>query len=470
MALANFFDKAALAAAQVLQGIDYEHVADMLAHEVVGLAFDDQATHSSEGRETLALSINLLARLYPHLAIIPLGQHAQTYTQHLVKIADAINPDIVIDDTSHVSALLVVGTTAGPAGVPAIYIGSDGWIVRVSPDAPTGSGATNNPYGAGAAACFGAANIFRIIFHKYLPHTALDQAFAMSLLDYQPNACELRNPPLTSIDLGETHLVGAGAIGNGTLWAFARTPQLRGILHVIDHEAIELTNLQRYILAFQADIGTSKVLLAERLFHNTTIECQPHAERWGVYLRTRGNWDLQRVAVAVDSDEDRWAIQAALPRWIANAWTQIGDLGISRHTFLGDQACLMCLYLPDRDRPSADQVVAAAVGLPEAKEEVRYLLYTGAPVNRSLLERVASALHVPLEPLLAFEGQPLQSFYTQALWRCSIASWRHTRGCAASRGRSTCLPIGTGWHYARRRDHCPCRQFEGGTTPGRNQA
>ena len=178
---------------------------------------------------------------------------------------------------------------------------------------------------------------------------------------------------------------------------------------------IELTNLQRYILAFQADIGTPKVLLAERLFHDTTIECQPHFERWGAYLRTRGNWDLQRVAVAVDSDEDRRAIQAALPRWIANAWTQIGDLGISRHTFLGDQACLMCLYLPGRDRPSADQVVAAAIGLPEAKEEIRYLLYTGAPTTRVLLERAASALHVPLEPLLAFEGQPLQSFYTQAI-------------------------------------------------------
>lgn len=416
MALANFFDKAALAAAQVLQGVDYEHVADMLEHEVVGLAFDDQAMHSSEGRETLALSINLLARLYPHLGIIPLGKHAQTYAQHLAKIADAINPGIVIDDdASHVSALLVVGATAGPAGVPTIYIGSDGWIVRVSPDAPTGSGTTHNPCGAGAAACFGAANIFRIIFRKYLPHATVDQAFAMSLLDYQPNASELRNPPLTPIDLGETHLVGAGAIGNGTLWALSRTPQLRGRLHIIDHEDIELTNLQRYVLAFQADIGTSKVLLADRLFHDTTIKCQPHAERWGEYLRTRGNWYLQRVAVAVDSDEDRRAIQAALPLWIANAWTQIGDLGISRHTLLGDRACLMCLYLPDQDRPSADQVVAEAIGLPEAREEVRYLLYTGSPVTRALLERAAAALRVPLEPLLLFEGQPLRSFYTQAI-------------------------------------------------------
>lgn len=415
MTLANFFDKAALAATQVLQGIDYDHVAAVLQDQVVGLAFDDQATHSREGMVTLELAVNLLARLYPSLAILPQGEQAQRHAEGLLKIAHAINPAITIKDVTHVSVLLAVGMLVFSLDVPTIYVGSDGWMVHVSPDAPVGSGSTHNPFGAGAAACFGAANIFRIVFSKYLAHAAVDRPFIMSMLDYQPNSPQVLNPALPAIELGETHLVGAGAIGNGALWALSHAPQVHGMLHVIDHEHIDLTNLQRYVLAFQDDIGTPKVTLAKRVLQQTTIACSPHAERWGDYLRNRGDWNLQRVAVAVDSDEDRRAIQAALPLWIANAWTQVGDLGVSRHTFLGNQACLMCLYLPDQERPSDDQVVAAAIGLPEAKEEVRLLLYTGAPVPRSLLERVASAMGVAVEPLLAFEGQPLRSFYTQAI-------------------------------------------------------
>jgi molybdopterin/thiamine biosynthesis adenylyltransferase len=127
------------------------------------------------------------------------------------------------------------------------------------------------------------------------------------------------------------------------MWALARTPGLQGTLHVIDAEKIDLTNLQRYVLTGQQHVGTAKVTLANRVLQSTPLVVHPHQQRWGEYLRTRNDWHFQRVAVALDSAADRRAVQAALPEWIVNAWTQPGDLGVSRHTFLDDQACLTCL-------------------------------------------------------------------------------------------------------------------------------
>jgi hypothetical protein len=117
----------------------------------------------------------------------------------------------------------------------------------------------------------------------------------------------------------------------------------------------------------------------------------------------------------VDSLIDRCAIQASLPRWIANAWTQTGDLGISRHDYIGDQACLMCLYIPEGGQKAYDQLIADAIGLPQCVMEVREMLYLGKSVDKEFITRIAVALNIPVDPLLQFEGKPLQTFYSEAV-------------------------------------------------------
>lgn len=416
MALANFFDKSALAASQVLRGVDQAAFATIVERHTVGLMFDDAAVSSPEGIPTLHLCMNLFARLYSRIVILAHGAIAESVEPELVHLAYAINPNIdIAHPSTDISALLVVGTTPSFLPTPTVYIGSDGWLVRLSPDAPVGSGITRNPYGAGAAACFGVANIFRILFGDYLLNGVPDQSFTLSLLDYGTNPETPFNPEIESIDLEEVHLVGLGAIGNAALWALDRTPGLRGTLHIIDHECIELSNLQRYVLTTQQHLGIKKTDLAHDSLQPTALDVQPHASRWGDYLRDRQNWQLKRVAVAVDSAADRRAIQASLPYWIANAWTQAGDLGLSRHTFLGDQACLMCLYLPTEATKNQDQLIAEAIGLPHARDDVRTLLATQQPIPRMLLQDVAAALDIPVEPLLAFEGKSLRTFYTEAI-------------------------------------------------------
>jgi hypothetical protein len=383
-------------------------------------------------RLTLELAVDLLARLYPRLAIAPIGDSVPTqleeYAARLSERARAINPGIDLQRTlDDVTICLVAGGTALDHGCAAIYLGSDGWIARTTTEGPVSSGASNIPFGAGAASCFGTAAIFRQVFAPYLPtrgRSAIGVELNVSLLDLAP---ENQQPPnalwsgSATIDIGDCYLVGAGAIGNGVLWALSRAPDTRGTLHVVDGESIDLTNLQRYILTCQESVGDPKVVLAERAFApviaGNRIAVVPHALHWGPFVRARGRYTFDRVLLAVDSAEDRIAVQASLPRWIANAWTQPENVGVSRHDFLGDGPCVACLYMPSGRTKNRDTLYAEVLGTTDPEEllEVRKLLFYGCPVGRAFLERTAARLGRPLEQLLPFENVSLEAFYVGAV-------------------------------------------------------
>ncbi len=414
MAIANFFGKAALAAQHILHGIEYGPLTEMLNSITIGLAYDDAAAQSPEGIITLELAVNLFARFYPRLSILSQGETAIQLRARLCDQVQAINPEIEILETRDAQAWLIVGNSAAPS-TPSVYTGSDGWIARLSSQAPVGSGNTVNPFGAAAAACFGVANIFRHLMHGHLEYAAPDDAISLSMLDLEPNSPNPANPAWMPPDLGECHLVGLGAVGNAAVWTLARAPGLTGTLHLIDHECAELSNLQRYVLTTQANQVTPKVTIAADALSGSGILIHPHQQRWAEYMGERGNWYLPSVAVAVDRADDRMAVQASLPKWLVNAWTGHGDVGISRHDFIGGHACLVCLYYPRGEQLSEDARIAQEIGLPEAVKEIRTYLYTNAGVPRELLGRIASSVGIPLDPLLAYEGKPLREFYSRAI-------------------------------------------------------
>ncbi len=246
MALGNFFDKAALAASHILHGYDYTSFATRLEAHTVGVAFDATAMRSPEAKITLDLAVNLLARLYPRIALRSLDEDADVLVNTLTEYARTINPAIDVEsELDRSTVCMIVGETRVTVVERVLYIGSSGWLAKFSRQEPVGSGTTANPFGAGAAACIGAANVFRMLFHDQLVNASVDAAFTLSLLDYTVNEPSPLNPSLAPIELGECHLVGLGAIGNGALWAWRRTPGLSGVVHGVDDEIIGMTNLQR---------------------------------------------------------------------------------------------------------------------------------------------------------------------------------------------------------------------------------
>lgn len=416
MALANFIDRAATAAAQVLADFHLADFKALLEKQVVAVSFDGQAASCAEGQATLDLTIRLMARLYPVLAILPLDQGANSLARTLEHLAKSINPGIGIRHSGKNATVGVVAGAVRPSlRCPTFFMGSQGWTAKLSRAGPVQSGSSLLPYGADGASCLAAANVFRTIFGHQLTGADLDDSIDLCLRTYgrgkavDPSSCDL------SVDLGETHLVGLGAIGHGALWALARQPGLSGRLHVIDHEAIELSNLQRYVLAGQSNVGTSKAALASAGLRTTGLEVEAHPVKWADYIARRGDWFLERVGVALDTSADRIAVQGALPRWIANAWTQEHDLGISRHGFDDGKACLCCMYIPHGRSKDEHLLIAEELGIPDAHEQVKTLLQTNTGVAADFVARIATAMGVPFEPLATFVGQPLRSFYQQAI-------------------------------------------------------
>ncbi|MBY5543666.1 E2 ligase fold family C protein [Rhizobium leguminosarum] len=429
MALAKYFIRAATAASQILQGFDAEDFEELLNDLVIGIAFDEQAC-AAEGRASLDLLVRLVARLYPTICLLPSGDEAKKLAKNLASLARSINEDITIArrGSSALSHCLVVGSTDPEISCPKFFLGSDGWIAKFSAEGPVGAGSSNNAFGAGAAACIAASNLFRHIFRDQITGAIVDEAVTFSLFDYAPGS--RANPPIldTALDL---FLLGLGAIGNGAVWALSRVPHLQGHLQVVDGEQVDQGNLQRYVLALERDIGQSKVKLARRyLKAQRDLAVDGHSARWQTLPIVRC---MQHVAIALDTAADRIAVQGTLPRWTVNSWTQRGDLGVSHHGFEGEMACLACLYLPNGAVPDEDQVIAEALGLEDRKMEiVRPMLHNGAPVNEELMREIASRLTIPVEPLLPFVGQPLRTFYQGAI--CGGAVFELTGGTKPVRG------------------------------------
>lgn len=415
MGLAPFFERARQGAAQVLRDMDDGTFERRLGEVVVALVFDTQAATSVEGLAALDMAARLIARLYPRVRVVPLdGDRA--LRDELVALMRSINPHLdVVADGSGEQVAVVAGRTRYEAGTT-IYMGSDRWIARVSSSGPVGCGSGAVPFGAGAAACLAVANVFRTVFADRLPTGGVDDDATLSLLNFETGAAAANADLPVGSDMGLVHLVGVGAIGNAFVWALSRLRGLSGVLHAIDPETIELSNLQRYVLPAMADVDASKVGLAGGVMADCGVETHCFATDWSGYVAGIGHHRFATVAVALDTARDRVEVQSSLPRRLVNAWTQAGDLGISRHGFEGPEACLACLYLPDGPRRNEDEIVTGELGLPEARKlDVRAMLHFGGPVGEAFASEIAAALGIDPAKLMPFAGLPLRAFRQKAI-------------------------------------------------------
>ena len=214
-------------------------------------------------------------------------------------------------------------------------------------------------------------------------------------------------------------LVGVGAVGNSASWALARTP-LAGEVCLVDPQVVDLSNLQRYILCARGDVGGIKVDIVGEQFEGA-LRARPYEGTWASFVMANG-YRWERVLVGLDSARDRRAVQASLPRWIANAWTQAGDLGVSTHSFLGRDACLACLYLPTRRSKSEDQIMAEGLRIPQFQDRIRFLLGSLQPTGHALCDAVATAWGIPTESLASYVGRPIRELWVEGVCGGGIIS------------------------------------------------
>jgi hypothetical protein len=386
MSIANFFDKAALGVSQVLRNYDRSNFESTLLNNQVSVFFDENAAGTREGNALLDLLIRLIARLYPKVEI-------EGADQELVKdlefLARSINPNIEFGLPENSTIVICIGLTSKKNNIPTIYAGSNRWVCKFSTKMAVGCSNSNNPFGAGVAACVAAANIFRIIFKEQLPFSYPDNDFTLSLLNYTLSQDNM--PDFEQVRFGKVQLVGLGAIGNSFAWGLRHINGIQGKLIPIDHETISLTNLQRYVLTNQDSIGQPKTELIKKYFDGSTITIDPNPMRWREYVDSNDHFQFQEILVCVDNAHDRILVQGALPKKIFNAWTQNENLGISRHFDFLKEPCLCCLYLPAAPSKSRSQEMADQLNIPEKERLIRTYLASQLPIDEALLKVIIEA-------------------------------------------------------------------------------
>lgn len=419
MPLANFFDKISLSASQRLKGYDRSLFEQRLLSNCIGIVYGANCLETSEGRAALDLAVRILSRLYPNMTFSDLTIDArdEDYLGQLKEVATKINPDIDISEGQSPSINLVIGDVPDfVSDQPCIYIGSRNWLAYYSATTPRSCHNTDNPFGAGSAVCLATANVFRYIFREELGNIPMDKDFCCSAFSQSLVQEEDEGPQLpASIPVSFT-LVGTGAIGNAVLWSLLSLTEVSGSITLIDDQAVDLSNLQRYILMLQDHRNHSKVSVIKDLFKkHRNLSCEPLQQKWQIAVNALDKEKTKLVATAVDTTKERLEIQSILPEVILNAWTSPEGIGVSRHLDFTRELCLGCLYLPLSKHKSDSEKIAESLGNPSLEPFIREYLANKLPVDDRFIAVISQHTNIDAQLLSTFRQQRVEIFYSKVI-------------------------------------------------------
>jgi hypothetical protein len=362
--------------------------------------------YAAVGRSLSVDRESLTAILNNYLIVLKCGDH-------LVKIAQSINPAISIEtDLKDRIVTVLIGNVADQQ-TDVIVPSAEGWVASLHAKVNTKISSLRNPYSSAVAAALAASEIFRKVFVDKIPEYDRRSDIDVSLLDYSSSTGS--NIPLPDTSIGEVALVGIGAVGNSAIWALSQHLDLKGTLWLIDPENIELSNLQRYALAIDKDVTLKKTKIAERyLNEKTSLTLHQYDKNLESFADYMGNeFNIPTICISVDNIEGRRTAQALLPRLIINGWTSDSGLGASWHEFDSDAACLSCLYQPHGVAPSQIDLVVNAFGLDPGRTATLWI--SNQPLGNEELRKIANHLRIEEKSIRHWQGKPLSKLYTEVV-------------------------------------------------------
>ncbi len=151
---------------------------------------------------------------------------------------------------------------------------------------------------------------------------------------------------LARVERSRVLIVGAGAVGNEV----AKNLALVGVrrLTIVDHDTVELSNLNRCVFFREGDVGRKKVLVAHRVLRAVAPATEVVAVPRTIQEAPDAVWDADAVALCVDDELARYYVNARLlgarrPLPVVNGamgrtWGETSVL------IPGQTACLVCLW------------------------------------------------------------------------------------------------------------------------------
>lgn len=224
--------------------------ADTVYSRPVVLTGERDTLTAKNGRWCLLDCLQLLPRVVGPLTVVlpaDIGELEAEVRAAAARVWTRGSVTVVVEgtpiDMRHAVAVLNVGHNVRP-GLPWTSINADGWLARcTSSETPLPAGCSQaNPIAALMAASLGVTEVFKRVYQvpaDVAPPCEIVE-FSLYELSTTPSGVGPELPEV--IDLPDTVLIGAGAIGNGLVLLLSQL-QLRGRLHIIDKQAFGDENL-----------------------------------------------------------------------------------------------------------------------------------------------------------------------------------------------------------------------------------
>jgi molybdopterin/thiamine biosynthesis adenylyltransferase len=183
----------------------------------------------------------------------------------------------------------------------------------------------------------------------------------------------------------------AGAGGLGSPAAIYLTAAGVGKICVVDHDRVELTNLNRQVLHWEKDIGKKKVSSAreklKKINHEVKIEAIENTITEASVFQLIAGFDV--IVDAMDNLPTRYllnkaAIEKNIPFFHGAVY---GFEGRVMTIIPGKTACLRCVYRGDipKEKFPVIGVTPAVIGCIQATEVIKYIVGIGELLKNRLL-------------------------------------------------------------------------------------
>jgi len=331
----------------------------------VGIEVDGRAAALVSTQHTAWMLTNLLARFDRVLSrvdiecpsvplapqVIPQAPVGSLLSTAIVKGAAAIKAVPVMKvraiESTQVDLHFVVGPGSGRPDTIRVY--GDAWTGAISPmTLPTGRGSPL-PFGPYAAACLAAAHAFLQVRALVPPAS---RPLGYSLWSLSPVAPVFTDGPseLSTLQINAA-AAGVGAVGSSWLNNIWATPNLEGLVVLVDNDpdGVTRSNLNRCPLFTSECLGAPKAEAAARICEGGSIEFIAHH---GHIQDVRPQSPL--VVSCVDTNQGRTAVQSLYPPRILSASTRDLRAELLRCDPSGGTPCLRCYNPPESSRADDD--------------------------------------------------------------------------------------------------------------------
>jgi hypothetical protein len=313
----------------------------------------------------LGLSANQAAELLRLSALITVDPDDSTASVTASETADLLQRTIEQVDkelgTAAPTVEIVIGAASARSNARRLYVTISDRQLSISKQE------------LGRASCADLPGLWALVSACYVTGAALSLALSQEPLFGSPDPLHVEFEQLglvgqnftQPLDLGVAYMAGAGAIGNGFLWA-ARYVEIAGTLHIVDDDQVSSGNLNRQVWFGTADIDEFKAIRLAELAqpHLPSLKLEPRVSRLqDLPERSEGPW-LKKLLVAVDSRRARRALQNEFPGEVFDAsTTDIREIVIHHNRQVTDFACMSCIYEPDQEETSRETHIAEHFGV-----------------------------------------------------------------------------------------------------------